>query len=303
VKYRLIVQAAVLLPISLVLLTIFVYVLHQPLRQMDHVIRTLGAGNFTHPIRVYGPRDLEFLGERLEWLRTRLNDLEMAKQGFMRNVSHEIKTPLATIHEGTDLLLDEVVGELNQEQRDIARILANSTKKLDALIVELIHYSQLNARMEYQKFVLVDMRQLMSSLIDEYQLQFRSKSITTAESLEAVEIMGSREQLHAIFDNLLSNATKYSPPGGEIRIGLRKEGGHMELEIEDDGPGIDPDERAHVFEPFFQGRAAREFGVKGTGFGLAIVAECVASHHGKVEVLGSAEDDAGARIRVRLPLS
>ena len=76
----------------------------------------------------------------------------------------------------------------------------------------------------------------------------------------------------------------------------------MELEVEDEGPGIDPDERGRVFEPFFQGRAARALGVKGTGFGLAIVAECVANHHGKVEVLQSREDDAGARVRVQIPM-
>jgi two-component system sensor histidine kinase GlrK len=114
--------------------------------------------------------------------------------------------------------------------------------------------------------------------------------------------MGNAEQLRTIVDNLLSNAVKYSPTGGEIRLSLRKDGGHMELEIEDDGPGVDPDERGRVFEPFFQGRAARALGVKGTGFGLAIVAECVANHHGKVEVLESHDDDAGARIRVQIPV-
>jgi two-component system sensor histidine kinase GlrK len=114
--------------------------------------------------------------------------------------------------------------------------------------------------------------------------------------------MGNAEQLRTILDNLLSNAVKYSPTGGELRLSLRKDGGHMELEIEDDGPGVDPDERGRVFEPFFQGRAARELGVRGTGFGLAIVAECVANHHGKVEVLESRGGDAGARIRIQIPM-
>ena len=76
----------------------------------------------------------------------------------------------------------------------------------------------------------------------------------------------------------------------------------MVLEIEDDGPGIDPDERDKVFEPFFQGRSSRQLHIKGTGFGLAIVAECVALHHGTVEALASRDDRAGARIRVSLPM-
>ncbi len=301
-KRRLVIQIAALFSITCMLLGVFVYLLNSPIRQIDHVIRTLGAGNFTRPVQVSGTADVVYLGERLEWLRSRLNDLELAKQRFVRNVSHEIKTPLATLHEGTDLLLDEVVGELNLEQKDIARILAENTRKLDQMIAALINYSQVSARMERQKLSLVNMRSLVLGLLDDYQLQLRGKSIGTAASLESLEVMGDVEQLRTIVDNLLSNAVKYSPSGGEIRLSLRKDGGHMVLEIEDDGPGIDPDERARVFEPFFQGRAARELGVKGTGFGLAIVGECVASHHGKVEVLDSLDENAGARIRVQIPM-
>jgi two-component system sensor histidine kinase GlrK len=226
----------------------------------------------------------------------------MAKQRFVRNVSHEIKTPLATIHEGSELLLDEVVGELNLEQREIAQILANSADRLDRLIAELITYSQVSARREQQKSALVDMRLLVLKVLDDCQLQLRSKSVAIDDIMEPVALMGNEEQLRTVVDNLLSNAIKYSPVDGEIRISLLKHGGHMELEVEDDGPGIDPDERERVFEPFFQGRAAYELGVKGTGFGLAIVAECVANHHGKVEVLESREGDAGARFRVQIPI-
>jgi two-component system sensor histidine kinase GlrK len=301
-KRSVVINLAMLLPIYCVLLAVFVYLLHNPIRQIDHAIRALGAGSFTQPIRVAGPGNVEFLGERLEWLRARLNDLETAKQRFVRNVSHEIKTPLAAIHEGTELLLDEVVGELNREQKDIARILASNADKLDRLTAELINYSQLGARGEYQKAVPVDMRRLVRDVLDDYPLQLRGKSISVAESLEPVKLMGNAEQLRTIVDNLLSNAVKYSPQGGEIRLSLRKDGGHMVLEIEDDGPGIDPCERGRVFEPFFQGRAAHELGVKGTGFGLAIAAECVANHHGKVEVLESRDDEAGARVRVQIPI-
>jgi two-component system sensor histidine kinase GlrK len=301
-RQRLIIDISLLLPVSCVLLAIFVYLLHNPMRQIDHVIRGLGAGNFTQPVRVVGTGDVEFLGGRLEWLRSRLNDLETAKQRFVRNVSHEVKTPLANIHEGAELLLDQVVGELNQEQRDIAQVLVNNADKLDRLIADLINYSQVSARGGYQKMALVDVRQLLLEVLEDYQLQLRAKSITVIKSLDYLAIMGSKEQLSTIIDNLLSNAVKYSPSNGSIRIALMKDGGHMVLEMEDDGPGIDPDERQRVFEPFFRGRAAHELGIKGTGFGLAIVAECVSSHHGKVEVLDSLGDDAGVRIRVQIPM-
>ena len=301
-KRGLVISIILLLSIFWVVLLVVVFLLHNPIRQIDFFIRALGAGNFTQPIRVVGTRDVKFLGERLEWLRTHLNELEMAKQRFVRNVSHEIKTPLATIHEGADLLLDEVVGELNQEQKDIAKILVNNADRMDKMIAEFINYSQVSARRARQKFAPTNLGRLVRELLEDYRLQLRSRSITVAESIQPIEIIGDEEQLRTIVDNLLSNAVKYSPEGGEIRLSLKSKDGHVELEIEDDGPGIDPDEYEKVFEPLYQGRSSRALGVKGTGFGLAIVAECVASHYGKVEVLASHEDHAGARIRIKIPM-
>ena len=301
-KQGLLISIVLLVSVSSMVSFVVVILLHNPIRQIDFFIRALGAGNFTQPIRIEGTRDVKFLGERLEWLRSHLNELEMAKQRFVRNVSHEIKTPLATIHEGADLLLDEVVGELNQEQKEIAKILVSNADRMDKMIAELINYSQVSAHRARQKFTLVDMRRLVSELLEDYRLQLRGRSITVVEALEPLEIVGDQEQLRIVVDNLLSNAVKYSPEDGEISLSLRKIDGHMELEIEDEGPGIDPDEREKVFEPLYQGRSSRALGVKGTGFGLAIVAECVASHYGKVEVLESHEDHAGARIRIIIPI-
>jgi two-component system sensor histidine kinase GlrK len=212
-----------------------------------------------------------------------------------------LKTPLANIHEGAALLADEVVGELDPEQREIVHILSTNSRKLEALIAELIKYSQANARPSAHVREKVEVARLVDETIEDNQLRLRSKSVAVAPTLRPVRVLGNPEQLRTIVDNLLSNAIKYSPAGGEIRIGLRHSAGHMELEFEDDGPGIPPEEREHVFEPFFQGRAAEEEGVGGTGLGLAIVSECVAGHHGKVEALPPRPDKRGARIRVLIP--
>lgn len=301
VQQRLLLRSSVWLPVSLVLVALLTYLTLRSIRQMDLAIRRLGAGDLVRPVRVTGPKDLEYLGERLDWLRNRLRGLEEAKQMFIRHVSHELKTPLANIYEGTELLADEVVGELNTEQREIAHILVSNTQRLDTLIAGLINYSQVNARPSASRREKVDVAPLVESIVEESQLRFRAKSVSVKRMLRPVRVDGNPEQLRTIIDNLLSNAIKYSPSGGEIRIGLRQAAGHMELEIEDDGPGIEPEERRQIFEPFFQGRAAKEGGVGGTGLGLAIVGECVAAHHGKVEALEPRPDKTGARIRVRIP--
>jgi two-component system sensor histidine kinase GlrK len=296
-------QTIVLAPLSLLIIAFFLFVIGRPIRLIDHAIRGLGAGQLNRPIKVTGSRDMEYLGERLDWLRIRLHDLEVAKQRFMRNVSHEIKTPLANIKEGTELLADEVVGKLSPDQQEIAQILTSNVQKLEALIANLINYGQANANHGELKLERVDVRALTAAVLEDQQLRLRAKSLTVKAALRPVQLTGQAEQLRTVIDNLLSNAVKYSPPEGEIRINLRETGGHMELEVEDDGPGVDPDERDHIFEPLFQGRAARKYGVSGTGLGLAIVAECVAGHHGKVEALEPRDGRGGARIRVQIPLA
>jgi two-component system sensor histidine kinase GlrK len=301
VQRRLLARTWVWLPVSVLFTALVTYLVIRSVRQMDLAIRRLGAGDWGKPIRVAGPRDMEYLGERLDWLRSRLQALENARQQFFRHLSHELKTPLASIHEGTELLADEVVGELNTEQRDITKIMVGSTHKLDSMIADLINYSQVNLRPSAERRILVEAVPLVSSVVEDNQIRLRAKSIQVASDLKPVRVEGNPEQLRTIVDNLLSNAIKYSPPGGEIRLRLGSRSGQMELEIEDDGPGIPEDERRQIFEPFFQGSAARDGRVGGTGLGLAIVDECVASHRGKVEALPPRPERSGARIRVSIP--
>jgi two-component system sensor histidine kinase GlrK len=150
----------------------------------------------------------------------------------------------------------------------------------------------------------VNMKHLLESVIEDFQTRLQAKSISLKKLVRPVEISGIHEQLRGIIEQLMSNAVKYSPAGGEIRIILRDSGTQMELEVEDEGPGIEPNERAHVFEPFFRGKTAQgDDNVEGPGLGLAIVKEYVANHQGKVDIIDSRQDQHGARIRVQLPLT
>jgi len=119
-----------------------------------------------------------------------------------------------------------------------------------------------------------------------------------------VEISGIPDQLQVIIEQLLSNAIKYSPEGGEIRVMLRDSDMQMELEVEDEGPGIDPEDRLHLFEPFFHGKnlLADEIG-QGPGLGLAIIKEYITNHQGKIDIIDSRQDQQGVRILVQIPLT
>ncbi|MGR8999434.1 MAG: sensor histidine kinase, partial [Gammaproteobacteria bacterium] len=300
----LLVKGAVLLLISFIFIAILLAVLSRSMRQLETSIRRLGSGQLEEPIAVSGPSDLRYLGSRLEWLRTHLLELEVSKQQFMHNVASEIDMPLESIREDAEHLINDTDDKSNSARQDIARQLCKNVDKLKTVSEELLRYSQINANPDINRKEAVNMKVLLELVIEDFQPLLQAKSISLKMLVRPVEIPGIQEQLRNIIEQLLSNAVKYSPEGGEIRIMLRESGMQMELEIEDEGPGIDLEERAHVFEPFFRGKASQDNdNGEGPGLGLAIVKEYVANHQGKVNIIDSRQDQRGARIRVQIPLT
>lgn len=297
----LLIKGAILLGISFLVIVALLIVLSRAMRQLDASVLHLVSGNLEEPIEVIGPSDLRYLGERLEWLRTHLKELEVSKQQFMSNVAHEIEAPLRGIGEGAQMLANQTDEGLRLARQDIALLLKTNTEKLKSVSEELVRYSQINAKPEMKVKQTVNMKDLLDLVIEEYQPRFEAKSITLKKLVRPVAMSGIREQLRIIIEELLANAVKYSPVNGEIRIMLRGSGAQMELEVEDDGPGIPFDERSQVFEPFYHGKTDDD-GV-GPGLGLAIVKEYVVNHQGKVDIIDARQDQHGARIRVQLPLA
>jgi two-component system sensor histidine kinase GlrK len=128
--------------IALILAIVFAVLIARPIRQLDLAVRQMGSADFTHAVEVNGPQDLRYLGQRLEWLRIRLKELEDQQNRFLRHVSHELKTPLTAVREGAELLRDEVGGTLSRQQQDIVRIVRENTISLTKLIEDLLKYHQ-----------------------------------------------------------------------------------------------------------------------------------------------------------------
>jgi two-component system sensor histidine kinase GlrK len=296
------IKGAVLFVISFIFIAVLLIVISQSMRQLDTGIRRLGSGELNEPIVISGPSDLRYLGSRLEWLRTHLIELEVSKQQFMHNVAREINLPLASIRESAGHLVNDTRDEMGARQ-DMALLLCNNVDKLKTVSDELVRYSQIHSNLDMNIKATINMEYLLDSVIKDFQSELQAKSISLKKLVRPVEITGVEEQLRSVIDKLLSNAIKYSPVGGEIRIMLRDSGMQMELEIEDEGPGIDPNERSHVFEPFFRGKSAENDDVDDPGLGLAIVREYVNNHQGKIDIIDSRQDQQGARIRIQIPLT
>lgn len=292
-------QLLALVPVVVFLVVGFAILIARPIRQLDSAIRRLGSGEFKMPVEVSGPEDLQFLGERLEWMRLRLVELEQQKNRLLRQVSHELKTPLTALREGAELLSDEVVGKLSPEQREIAEILRHNSIELQKLIEDLLSYGASQFHKVALELKPLNIRQIINRVVDDQKLAIRAKDLRLEIEADDVTVVADFEKLRVVLDNLMSNAIKFSPGGGVIEISARCAGMWLELSVADSGPGIAPDDVPHIFDPFYQGRNNAVGLVKGTGIGLSVVKEYVAAHGGSVEIVAR---DRGALLRVKLPL-
>lgn len=292
-------QLLALVPVVVFLVIGFSILIARPIRQIDAAIRRLGGGQLRVPVAVSGPQDLEQLGERLEWMRRELLDVEQQKNRFLRQVSHELKTPLTALREGAELLSEEAVGKLTPEQREIAEILRHNSVELQKLIEDLLSFGASQFRKVTVDLGPVDVREVIGRVAEDQGLAIRARGLTLDIAAADVMIPADSEKLRVVLDNLLSNAVKYSPPGGVIGVAARFDGDALELDVTDQGPGIPPEERARIFDPFYQGSQAGAGPLRGTGIGLSVVKEYVFAHGGSVEVVDS---QRGAHLRIRLPL-
>src|SRR6202043_3437484 len=269
-------ESTLLLPLIVVVVLLFALRLSRPLRQIDRAIGELGRGNFANSIVINGPVDLERLGHQLEWLRNRLLELAQERNRFLRHLSHELKTPLANIREGTELLMDGAVGEPESGQREVTAILRDNGIKLQRLIENLLSFSAWQSNSTGLEVTEFRLRPVVRQVLENQQLTLVSQRVRLDVKIEDVTLIADRGKLRLILDNLLSNAVKYSPKGGSIHLRAGTVDEALVIDVADSGIGIPPEDRVHIFDAFYTGRAAKGTSLKGTGIGLSVVMECVA---------------------------
>jgi two-component system, NtrC family, sensor histidine kinase GlrK len=294
-------QSAALIPGTLVLVVLFLLLVGRPLRQVDRAIRELGEGDFTRPVTVSGPNDIETLGRQLEWLRHRLKESTDEKNKFLRHMSHELKTPLANIREGTELLLDGSVGELDHQQQEVTSILRDNGVKLQKLIENLLTFSAWQTQTASLELAEFELKPMVFSVLSQHRLVISNKKIKLQLKVSPINVFADEGKLKLVLENLMSNAIKFTPTGGSIHVGAAMQDAELVIDVADDGPGVDPEDGDRIFEAFYQGRRPQGGPVGGTGIGLSVVAECVQAHGGSVKLIRNSEQ-RGAHFQVRLPL-
>jgi two-component system sensor histidine kinase GlrK len=302
VRRRLFWQSAALVPITVALIVLFGVFLTRPIRQIDAAIGNIGHGRLSEPVQVKGPSDLKALGRQLEWLRVRLLEISEERNRFLRHMSHELKTPLANIREGSELLVEGAVGSLSAEQREVAGILRDNSLRLQRLIENLLSYSEWQAKRSELEVGEIRLLPLVKSAIETYQLPINAHGLRLDLQVPDLTLQADRAKLKLILDNLISNAVKFTPDGGTItlRANYDERGEHLLFDVADTGPGIPPEERPRIFDAFYQGATPQGGLVRGTGIGLSVVQEFVHAHGGTIALLDG--EFPGAHFRVTLPV-
>ena len=286
---------------TIVLIAVMAFLLSWPIRQLNRSVERLGNGDFKTPVLVNGPLDIESVGKKLDWLRKRLDALEQEKTKFLAHISHELKTPLASIREGAALLNEGLVGDLNERQQNVTAILVNNSVVLQELIENIISFNMAQVDAKVRTTSAVDLKPLIEKVSQAHMARTIGRNITLDIRLKSVTVEGDKKELETIFENLFSNAVKFCPPGGIVGCRLHCNKGKVACIVYDTGPGIPLGEEENIFKPFYQVETKSHSAVKGNGLGLAIVREYLKHINGSIRLLNGGEP--GARFGITLPLS
>jgi PAS domain S-box-containing protein len=255
---------------------------------------------FSAPVRTDG----QLLG-RLFVFRdvTREREVDRMKTEFVSLVSHELRTPLTSIKGFTQMVLEGDAGEINEEVQEFLGIALNNTDRLIALVNDLLDISRIESGRVQLKSEAVDLNAAVETVAATMQGKLREKEQQLAVSVDpaATCVTGDRDKLVQVLTNYVSNAHKYTEPGGSIRVVVSRQGDFARVAVSDNGHGIAPEDQARLFSRFYRvdNEMTREVG--GTGLGLSIVKQLIELQGGEVGV--QSELGAGSTFTFTIPLS
>jgi two-component system sensor histidine kinase GlrK len=294
-------RSLLIIPIVICIAIVFIRLITKPLKLLTHKIHQLELGKLTNKISVQGSIEITEIADALELMRTRLHALELQKSSFIRHISHELKTPLAAIREGAELLYDHSVGELNPEQQEISEIIRASVSRLQKLIEDLLDFNVVLDSTSLQDAEKLSLAVEINNAIATRKLDIKRKKLQFEHNVTDIALYSNAKQLNVILDNLLSNAIKYSPHAGTICIDGHINNDELHLSISDQGSGIAVEQQEKVFDAFYQGTPPTDSNIKGSGLGLTIVKELIMRLGGEISLKSQTSAPTGTTVTIILP--
>lgn len=258
-------------------------------------LKYLQEQDYSEPIKLRSPHDTTLTleiqlvpyGSKQKMLLcrdiTQMEKLEVMRQDFIANVSHELRTPLTVVSGFLETLMD-MEGAVPESTRSYLTMMSEQTDRMQRLIGDLLTLSQLESGATRTQETEIDMNAQLNMLMHEAQSLSHGKHKITLEVNPNISVLGATEELHSAFNNLVSNAIRYSPSGGEIKLSWRQRRDGAVFSVQDSGLGIEQQHIGRLTERFYRVDRSRSRGTGGTGLGLSIVKHILTRHQACLEI-------------------
>lgn len=256
----------------------------RPLATLMDKTRDISKGVFECDLKIASPPELMELARAFNSMCTRLIMLDKMKSDFFSSMSHELRTPLTSIKEGVTLLRDGAGGTITDKQKRLLAILSEESNRLINLVNGLLDLSKMEAGMMTYVFEQASLVPLIEMTITEMIPLIEAKKITLEGTLDKnlPSLLIDREKILQVLRNLIGNALKFTPEGGQVWVSAQPLNREVKVSITDTGPGIPKKDLSAIFEKFRQAHLMDSNQIKGTGLGLAIVKYIITAHGGRV---------------------
>jgi len=255
------------------------------------------------PVPPRGPREVQDLTRAFNSMISRVDSSQKSQKDFVADVSHELKTPLTSIQGFAQALLDDTANT-PESRKQAAQIIYDESGRMHRMALDLLDLARLEGGIADLKMADVDMKALLQNIIEKFTP--RAQRADVALQLKTVDnlpvLIGDGDRLAQVFTNLVDNALKFTPEGGQVTLSAENAGAEMELSITDTGPGIPKEALPRLFDRFYQVDESRAGGEEhGTGLGLAIAKEIIQAHGGRIGVRSGSGQ--GTAFTIHLPLN
>lgn len=282
---------AAVLATSVAAIFVFVYTrrLEKPLREIATISSKMANGDFTQRVAAEGTRELQDMARAFNTMAQKLSETEQTRRDFIANISHELRSPMTNIRGFIQGLLDDTIPQ-EQEQHYLTIVL-DETTRLTKLVSSLLNLSRMESDIVTPQYASFDINELIRLVLITNVNQLEQQQIDVQLSFEEEPAMAhaDRDQIEQVLINLIDNAAKYTPEGGQIWLRTKSlNDSTWQIIVKDNGAGILPEDRPHIFDRFYKAEKAHTSG-KGTGLGLAICRMILEKHGQKIELLPSQE--------------
>src|SRR6266508_6472382 len=252
----------------------------QPLRDMARAARRMETGDYSQRIHTDSRDEVGKLAEAFNRMSTELEGLELLRRELVANVSHELKTPISALRAHLENLLDGV----EQPDPETLQIMLMQSERLGRLVDQLLDLSRLESGELTLRREGVPLRRLVAEVLSEVEVVRSGREVRVEDRVpdDIPAVFADRERLHQVLFNLLDNAVRLTPPGGEVVVSAHRVDGRCEVSVTDTGPGIPAEHLPRLFERFYRVDRARARDDGGTGIGLAIARSVVEAHGGRI---------------------